>query len=256
MTQTRAHALLSANDPPPCECINAESTTPIVLLCEHAGRAIPAQLGDLGVSKETLESHRGWDIGAEALARDVAARLDAPLVIQRYSRLVIDANRRPESAAAIPDVSDAVTIPANLNLSQAARRQRAREIFQPMDEQVSRLFETPRRAGFSIHSFTPQLLDGAPRPWHAGFLSRTAPATVAALQDAVQVQDPTLNVAINEPYQISDDTDWFIPVHCESRGIAHALIEIRNDQLRSVDGTSRWADLLAKAITQALDVTP
>ena len=249
MNQFTADTLLSAEDPPPVEVVATNSPYPLFLLCEHAGRAIPASLGDLGVCSAVLDSHRGWDIGAEDLARALAARLGAPLVIQRYSRLVIDCNRPPDSPLAVPTESDGTRILGNL---RGDMRVRAREIFEPMNAAIDDMLATSRKAAFSVHSFTPAM-DGEARPWHAGFLSRADLATAGALRDHIAAARPDLTLAINEPYQIEPDSDWFIPAHAEPRGLKHCLIEVRNDQLCDEADVTLWADLLADAITTVVE---
>lgn len=247
--------LLGPQDPEPIEIVSADSTSDIVLLCEHAGNAIPKALGNLGIPAEIVESHRGWDIGAQSVARRVAERLQAPLVIQNYSRLVLDCNRPPESDLAIPEISDQVAVPGNCALSAEARAMRVNEIFRPMDAALNQLFARhSRRAAFSIHSFTPQFA-GADRPWHAGFLSRTQSGVAIELMDHIALRRPELVLAVNEPYQIETDGDWFIPAHAERRNLAHCLIEIRNDQLAQQAGIDLWADLLAEAIAASLKGT-
>lgn len=245
--------LLSGSDPAPVEWVNKGSTARVALLCEHAGQAVPEKLEDLGVTHDILNSHRGWDLGTNALARAVAKRLDAPLILQRYSRLVIDCNRPPSHADSMPSISDSVPIPANtgLNAEQAAKR--VTEIFQPLDDALNDMFyAAPRTAAFSIHSFTPAM-NGQDRPWHAGLLCRADMKTAHTLQDAITVRAPDKTVAINEPYQIDDASDWFIPVHAEARNLRHTLIEIRNDELATPNGIAFWADTLAAAITHVLD---
>ena len=98
-------ALLSANDPAPVMWVNRESQAPVLLLCEHAGNAVPAAHGTLGLPSDQLNSHIAWDIGAAAVARTMADLLQAPLLMQRYSRLVIDCNRPPGSNQSIPELS-------------------------------------------------------------------------------------------------------------------------------------------------------
>lgn len=104
-------SLLTGRDPNPVEIVNADSRSPVVLFCEHAGQAIPERLAGLGISRQDLDAHIGWDIGAEAVARHMAQILGAPLVIQRYSRLVIDCNRPPQAPDAMPEISDGVAVP-------------------------------------------------------------------------------------------------------------------------------------------------
>ncbi len=255
MSANEKNKLLGGTDLPPVEVVNGNSAFPVLLLCEHAGHAIPKSLGTLGISSELLMSHRGWDIGAEDVARGISEKLGAPLVIQRYSRLVIDTNRPPQSQNAIPAESDCVRIPGNTGVAPEDRARRIAEIFQPMNATINKMFAiSNRHACYSIHSFTPELGKRF-RPWHAGFLSRKDLATANALLKAVLARRPKLRLAVNEPYQINDETDWFIPVHAERRKLTHTLIEIRNDQIAGSKGAAQWATLLADAIAQTLKVT-
>ncbi|MEM1160161.1 MAG: N-formylglutamate amidohydrolase [Pseudomonadota bacterium] len=245
--------LLGPNDPDPVEVVHPSSPAEVVLVCEHAGRHIPCALDGLGISDQVLNSHRGWDIGAAAVARRLAAHLNAPLVLQRYSRLVIDANRPPGSATSIPAVSHGADIPANCGLSDADTASRVSEILRPMDRAIEQTFHRhPRRAAFSVHSYTPEL-GGTHRPWHAGMLTRRSPKTAERLLASLRRDDPDLTVALNQPYRIEDDGDWFIPHHVEPRDLPHSLIEIRNDEIADDAGADRWAGLLATAITDVLE---
>jgi len=246
-------ALLGPSDPRPVEWVNEDSPAPVLLLCEHAGQAVPSALGGLDLPPQALDGHIGWDIGAEALARAVADRLSAPLVLQRYSRLVIDCNRPPDTPQSVPAVSDGVEIAANARASTAERAARRQEIFDPLDRAIAEGFvRHERRAAFSIHSFTPRM-NGHDRAWHAGFLARADAVTARGLIAHVAGMQKALVLGLNEPYEIEDETDWFIPRHAEPRGLAHSLIEIRNDQLRDGAGVTRWAALLSDAIAAILE---
>tara|TARA_B100000212_G_C27307293_1_gene504198 strand:+ start:156 stop:1010 length:855 start_codon:yes stop_codon:yes gene_type:complete len=252
MTYKARCSLLSELDPNPVQLVNENSEAPVLLLCEHAGRAIPKRLGTLGLNEEALMSHIGWDIGAEALARNLAERLNAPLILQRYSRLVIDGNRPPGSPESILEVSDGVEIEVNKNLSLHDRIVREKAIFAPMDRAIDAVFSASQRvAAFSIHSFSPQL-GGQSRPWHAGFLTRRSTSTAESLMGSIKAQKPSLNLAINKPYSVDDETDWFIPFHAEARGLMHCLIEVRNDQISDELGISLWSELLGTALSDLL----
>ena len=253
MTAAAQTSLLSDLDPNPVELVNETSKAPVLFLCEHAGRAIPKTLGTLGLNEKALMSHRGWDIGAEALARNLANRLNAPLILQRYSRLVIDGNRPPGSAESILEVSDGVEIEVNKKLSLHERIAREKAIFAPMDQAINDAFSASQRiAAFSIHSFSPQL-GGQSRPWHAGFLTRRSISTAKALIESLKGQRPSLNLAINKPYTVDDENDWFIPSHAEARGLMHCLIEVRNDQISDELGINLWSDLLGTALSECLN---
>lgn len=257
MNADHRQGLLGPNDPDPVEWVRKDSPSPLLLVCEHAGNAIPESLGDLGVPDNIIESHRGWDIGAAALAKTLSERLDAPLVLQRYSRLVIDGNRPPDGPHAVPEISDGVAVPANQGLNRNDQAARAGAIFQPFDAAVADVFARhPRCLALAIHSFTESLDGQPPRPWHAGFLARKDLETSMRIKGHLEAKAPDLTLAINQPYQIDDETDWFIPVHAERRNLAHALIEIRNDGLGTAAGVERWADLLGEAIASLPELRP
>ncbi|WP_245410595.1 N-formylglutamate amidohydrolase [Notoacmeibacter marinus] len=244
--------MLLAADPDPVEWVNADSDHPLLLVCEHAGQHIPARLGDMGLPPGALDTHIGWDIGARAVVLRVAETLGAPAVLQRYSRLVIDCNRPPEAPDAIPAVSDCVRVPGNASLDGIARQARVSEIFKPFHDATAALLDHPRRsATFAIHSFTPSM-GGRTRPWDIGFLYRRDDQTSHLLRDAVTSIRPDLCIGMNEPYQIEDASDWFVPRHGEARGIAHSLIEIRNDHIADAAGQAAFADLLTAAMTAFL----
>lgn len=240
--------LLGPSDPPPVEVLNAASGYPIALTCEHAGRTVPVRLNGLGLDGEQLSQHIGWDIGAGALTRRLAARLDAPAVLQQYSRLVIDCNRSPETPDSVVEVSDGVRVPGNIGISMHAREQRIDEIFAPFERAVGDLLGRDHcRAAISIHSFTPTF-DGVMRPLHVGFLYRVDEATSRHLASTLAALRRDLIIGHNEPYQVDDLTDRFVPHHCEPRGLAHSLVEIRNDELAHDAGIDHWVELLSGAI--------
>ena len=254
--EARETTLLGPGDPPPIDIVNRDAHVPLFLLCEHAGQAIPKKLNSLGLSQDDINQHIGWDIGAESLARYVATALGSPLIIQRYSRLVIDCNRPPGSEGSIPAISDSVPIPGNVGLGQKDHNRRRQSIFDPMNDAITRMFQDhARRAVFSIHSFTPEF-QGVLRPWDAGFLTRNDTNTARLLMDSIAAHDPSLTLGLNNPYQIDDASDWFIPRHAEARDMRHCLIEVRNDHLRDEAGIAHWGTLLAGAIAGVMEHLP
>ena len=98
--------LLDADEPPPFTVEHADGTSPFFLTADHAGRLLPRRLGDLGVSAAELQRHIAWDIGIAGVSRRLADRLNAFLILQTYSRLVIDCNRSPEVDSSICVVSE------------------------------------------------------------------------------------------------------------------------------------------------------
>ena len=252
----RKPSLLSFRDPAPVEVLNEAGPSQFFLTCEHAGRAVPESLGDLGVSVADMDRHIAYDVGAEGLARCLSAELEAALVLQRYSRLVVDANRPFEAPDCVPEASDGTPIPANAGLDGPARRQRFEEIHRPFHAAVSRLLD--QRAGenrptilVSVHSFTPRLARGSDRPWHLGALSNRDSGFAKRFLDAFGQANPSIPVAHNEPYVVSDASDYTIPIHGEKRALPHLLLEIRNDLISDAQGQRRWSSLVAQALLAA-----
>ncbi|MEO9632207.1 MAG: N-formylglutamate amidohydrolase [Paracoccaceae bacterium] len=244
--------LLGDQDPAPTKLINENSDHPLLLVCEHAGTAIPQALNGLGIAEKDRGKHVCWDIGAEAVTRLVAEALGAPAVIQPYSRLMIDCNRPPDAPDAMPEVNDGVQVPGNRGLSDAERTARVNEIFDPFQAAVTQqMSRVPRRIILSIHSFTP-MMAGKPRPWHIGFLFRHDTETSNHLAGFIAQAQPELTIGMNEPYQIDDASDWFVPQHGEASGLPHSLIEIRNDVISDAQGQQTWANILISSINRYL----
>jgi predicted N-formylglutamate amidohydrolase len=244
----------------------SQSRSPFILVADHAGRAIPSALDDLGLSERDRHRHIAWDIGVAGLARHLSDALDATLVAQCYSRLVIDCNRRPGHPTSIAPRSDDTEIPGNQELAERDRALREREIFAPYHACIAGLLERRRAAGMetvlvALHSFTPRLKsadrpDFGPgsgeRPWHVGVLHNHDPRFSLVLRDLLREQDGLL-VGDNEPYALSDLDDYTVPVHGEQRGLPHVEIEIRQDLIADPAGEASWAALLARLLPQAGD---
>ena len=245
--------LVGPGDPPPFEVLNEGSDHPVVLVCEHAGRAVPQQLGSLGLDEQALDLHIAYDIGAEALCRALAERMGSTAVLQRYSRLVIDCNRPTDAPDAMPMISDHVPIPGNRDLSMLDRQKRIDEIFQPFQNAVGGVLDREHaRAAFSVHSFTP-MMDGFQRPWDISFLYRKDDQTSHQLANPIRKQRPELTIGFNQPYQIDNTSDWFVPRHAEPRHLPHSLIEVRNDHLDQEAGPVDWARLINQALNVLLE---
>ena len=165
-------AILLAGEDSPLRVVNDKGASPYVLVCEHAANRMPEALGTLGLGASELQQHIAWDIGAENVARVLSRLLDAPLVLQRYSRLVYDCNRPPESPDAIPEVSELTAVPGNRNLTPEQRLQRVREIYRPFHNGLADVLDQRAANGrrsivLSIHSFTP-VYKGKPRRLELG----------------------------------------------------------------------------------------
>jgi predicted N-formylglutamate amidohydrolase len=246
-----AYRLLAADEPPPVIEIGLEGRSNFIIVVDHASRRIPRRLNDLGLPASELQRHIAWDIGALSVARQVAAALDAPLVAQNYSRLVIDCNRDPKVSTSIPRVSESVEIPGNMGLSDADIAARRTEIFEPYHHRIRELLDDRAAAGrpailVAQHSMT-DIYQGLRREMHAAVLYNRDRRFAGPVLDRLR-REAGLVIADNEPYFVSDETDYTIPRHGEDRGLPHVEIEIRQDLVGDDAGQTEWA----RHITQAL----
>jgi predicted N-formylglutamate amidohydrolase len=243
--------LLTQADVPPVLELNETGSSPFLFTCDHYGKIIPHALGDLGLSESELTRHIAWDIGIAGVAERLSNEMNAHLIAQRYSRLVIDCNRPPGAASSIPMVSEATTITGNEGLAPEAAEIRRHEIFDPYHRRIddiidARLHRKQPIVLVALHSFTP-VYAGIARPWHIGTLyhrDRTLPPLLLKHLRA----EGDLVVGDNEPYAVSDQTDYTIPVHGEMRGLINSGIEIRQDLIDDQAGQKQWADRLARIL--------
>ncbi len=247
--------LLGPNEPPAAFVHHAEGASDIFLTCDHAGNLIPERLGGLGLAPLDLARHIAWDVGASGLCRRLAALLDATTVTQTYSRLVIDCNRSPRRHDSMAPLSEATEIPGNLDIPPEQAAARRREIFQPYHDAITEALEARDAAGrrtmfIAMHSFTP-VYHGVSRPWHIGLLYNRD-ARLANILKELMAGDPELCIGDNEPYAISDESDYGIPVHGEQRGIPHIEIEVRHDLIETAAHQAVWAERFAGWFTRVL----
>ncbi len=247
-------ALLASDEPAPVRVLRADGKSDLVLVADHAGRAIPRRLGTLGLPASELARHIAWDIGIAGVTERLADALDAPAVLQTYSRLVIDCNRGHDVGSSIPAISETTTIPGNRDLSAVERAARQREIFAPYHAHVRELLDARARAGqrsvlIAMHSFTP-VFKGERRPMQVGILYNRDPRLPRILLDLLR-NEGDLVVGDNAPYAVSDATDYTIPMHGERRGIPHVEIEIRQDLIAENAGQADWAARLARLLPAA-----
>ena len=245
--------LLDADDVPPVLEHNPAGRSPFLLTSDHYGRAIPPGLGDLGLPERELTRHIAWDIGISGVAEALSRHLDAHLIAQRYSRLVIDCNRPPGAPSSIPRLSEATIIPGNEGLTREATEARQQQIFDPYHRRIreaidARLRENIPTVLVSLHSFT-SVYAGVARPWHIGTLYHRDTRLPALLLKLLR-GEPDLVVGDNEPYAVSDATDYTIPVHGEKRGLMNTGIEIRQDLIAEEAGQQQWAERLARIFTE------
>ncbi|RWM11982.1 MAG: N-formylglutamate amidohydrolase [Mesorhizobium sp.] len=236
--------------PAPSETVrvtNPGGSSPFVFTCDHASNYMPAEFGTLGLPVEDLSRHIAWDPGALPVASRMADALDATLVETRVSRLVIDCNRPLDAPDLVPPVSETTVIPGNSDLTDKQCAARIDLAWRPFHDAIAHVIDDRLSRGqetrlVSVHSFTP-VYKGKSRPWHIGIIHdddrRLAAPLISALQRLAGV-----TVGVNEPYSPADRVYFTLEKHARSRGLACAMIEIRNDEISGETGQRKWADLL------------
>jgi predicted N-formylglutamate amidohydrolase len=225
-----------------------------LIVADHAGARIPRRLGNLGLPESELKRHIAWDIGALCVARGIAEALDATLLTQNYSRLVIDCNRDPKVASSIPRISELRETPGNLDLGDAAIAARRTEVFEPYHRRIRELIDARLAAGRRVilvaqHTMT-DIFKGVHREMHAAVLYNRDRRFAGLVLDMLR-RERHLTVADNEPYFVSDATDFTIPHHAEARALPHVEIEIRQDLVSDQTGQTEWAARIAQALIDA-----
>ena len=248
--------ILSVDDGEPVAVDNAAGRGAALIVCEHASRRLPAAAGDLGLDADALASHIAWDPGALSLARLLSAALDATLVSQRFSRLIYDCNRPPDSADAMPVMSEVYSIPGNEGLSPAERYARTAALYVPFHDRISAIIAQRTLAGqptvvVTIHSFTP-VYRGTPRAVEIGILHDADSRLADAMLSQLSADAPFLTER-NKPYGPDDGVTHTLQLHALPNGLLNVMIEVRNDLIADEKGQRAVADYLLRLLDRAME---
>lgn len=219
----------------------------VLIMADHASNAMPAEFVHLGLGSDQLNRHIAYDIGVEWLTRALARKLDAPAVLSRFSRLLIDPNRGDDDPTLVMRLSDGSIVPGNATIAPQAIQSRMARFSLRYHDAVTRVIDAMLGVGvipaiISIHSFTPRM-KGLDRPWHVGILWDSDPRLPLPLLERLRA-DPALVVGDNEPYDGALQGDS-MSRHCIARGLAHVLIELRQDLITTEADAIRWGERLA-----------
>ena len=247
-------AVVTAETAESFRVVEGRADAGIVLLCDHASNALPAELGTLGLQEHELRRHIAYDIGAEAITERLAKRLGAPAVLSRFSRLLIDINRGADDPTLIMRLSDGAVVPGNQCLSPEQRDARIARYWRPYHDAAGRVIAACRDAGpppviFSVHSMT-HVWKGVQRPWQVSILWNEDSRLAGALLEAFRT-NRHLTVGDNEPYHggLEGDTLW---QHARPYGLASVVIEYRQDLVADRRGQDHWADVTADILERII----
>jgi predicted N-formylglutamate amidohydrolase len=235
----------------PFDLIEGDRSRGIVLVADHARRELPEEYGALGLLAAEFERHIAYDIGVEAVTRELASLLGVPAVLANFSRLLIDPNRGEDDPTLIRQLYDGTIVPGNYPMPAEERERRLERFYRPYHDAVAAVVASvAQKSGrapfiFSVHSFTP-VMQGRARPWHVGVLWDLDDRAPRALIEALAA-DKDLVVGDNEPYDGALRGDTMFR-HAIVNGFAHALIEIRQDLIADTKGALAWAERLAPIV--------
>lgn len=240
---------------PPALTINAEGTSPFVLVCDHASNRIPDDYGGLGLSAIERLRHIAWDPGALAVSLALVELLDAPLVRSTVSRLVIDCNRAHDAHDLIPLISENTEIPGNRGIGGNERARRIADFHDPFHASIDAVLNRRAAAGqetilIAMHSFTP-IYKGVARPWPIGLIHGVDDGYTEAVFEALKAEDRDLNVGWNEPYAALNGVTYTLEHHGDGRALRSTMIELRNDEILDAGGIALWAGRLARSLETA-----
>lgn len=237
--------------------VDGDARAGILILCDHAENTIPTAFDCLGLKEQDLHRHIAYDLGAASVAERLAESLGAPAILSRFSRLLIDPNRGLDDPTLMMQITDGLVVPGNVGLDADALQWRIDTYYKPYHQAIARAVDKAIALGkppviVSIHSFT-QAWKGVHRPWGVGVLWDKDPRLALPLLEALRAV-PGIEVGDNVPYsgQLKGDTLYR---HGTRRGLAHALVELRQDLILGPDGQAEWATRLATVLRKVLDET-
>ena len=237
--------------------IDGDARAGILILCDHAENTIPPAFACLGLKEQDLHRHIAYDLGAASVAERLAESLGASAILSRFSRLLIDPNRGLDDPTLMMQITDGLVVPGNVGLDADALQRRVDTYYKPYHQAIARAVDKAIALGkppviVSIHSFT-QAWKGIQRPWGVGVLWDKDPRLALPLLAALRAV-PGIEVGDNVPYsgQLKGDTLY---QHGTVRGLAHALVELRQDLILGPEGQAEWAERLSRVLRKVLDET-
>jgi len=236
--------------------VPADRRRPLAFLvtCEHGGNRVPpAYRRRFEAHRALLSTHRAYDPGSLALAREIATALRAPLVESTVTRLLVDLNRSLHH----PRLFSEIIRP----LPPAERERIVERHWRPYRDEVEARIAAATATGrcllhVSSHSFTP-VLDGEVRNADIGLLydprRRPERELAARWRQALKARAPAVRVRMNYPYAGRADglTTHLRQCFPASR---YAGVELEINQRHVLDGGRAWTDLRRTVRDALMDI--
>lgn len=226
------------------ETIEGARKAAVFLTCEHASERLPEGYAWHPKDERLHGTHWAFDLGAADIVYELAAALEAPAVLSRFSRLLIDPNRPKDSETLFREEAEGEPVELNRDLTEAEQKRRIERYYQPYHDAISgHLGRHDAEVLFSIHTFTP-VYEGETRPMEVGVLFDTqddlAEAAARAIRDAGFV------TAMNEPYSGKAGLIYAAEHHAEAHGRKALELEVRQDLAVRPDARAKLVSALAR----------
>jgi predicted N-formylglutamate amidohydrolase len=244
-----------SGEPAAYEIVNADAPPRLIFVCDHASNALPEGYGTLGLSPDLFALHIAYDIGAADVTRAFAPAFNASAILGKYSRLLIDLNRGAADPTLVMKLSDGAIVPGNSKADANEIRHRIARFYRPYHDAIEAQIARAKQHGLapvivSIHSFTPEW-KGRKRPWQVGVLWDRKDGRLALPLLEELRRECDLVVGDNEPYSGELEGDC-MSQHALAHGLAHVLIEIRQDLIADRAGATAWSNRLVPILRASL----
>jgi predicted N-formylglutamate amidohydrolase len=209
------------------ESVEGRDTAPVFLTCEHASERLPDRWRWPDEDKRLAGTHWAFDLGARELTLELAAAMDSPAVLARFSRLLVDPNREEEHVDLFRAQADGVAVGLNRDLDAGDVRRRVEGYYRPYHAAVDAgLVGSAAPVLLSIHSFTP-VYEGHERDVRIGVLFNDDESLARAL--GAHLEGYFVGVDYNEPWSGRDGLIYAPESHARAHGRKAVELEIRQD---------------------------
>jgi predicted N-formylglutamate amidohydrolase len=208
------------------ELLSGADGATVMLSCEHASNRLPEPWRWPDEDQWLCETHWAYDIGAAAIARALAARLGAPAVLSRFTRLLVDPNRPAADATLIRVFAEGKPIVLNAQLTRDERERRLAYWRCYHHTLASVLGSSGAPVLLAIHSFTPNY-EGSRRQLDIGVLFDRDEDLGQAL--ALHLAKMGARVERNQPYSGKRGMIYACNRHAIEHKRRAVEIEVRQD---------------------------
>ncbi len=224
------------------EHIEGDYGARVVFTCEHAAAELPEPWTWPEEDRWLVGTHWASDIGAAAFTRRVARQMNAPAVLSRFSRLLVDPNRPLDSDTLFRENAEGKTIALNASLLDAERRRRIDRFYKPYHAAARAMVERSRGdTVFSIHTFTDNY-EGDARVLELGVLFDDDEEPAYRL--IRHLERSGFHVLANEPWSGKQGLAYSPVMHAREFGRTALEIEARQDLIVQETFAARLAEAL------------